>query len=329
MSLKVFYPGFEQHRDDREGLIERFRTLLDADIELYLEKTTDADDYHILICGRPSPEQLTASQVLHTVVIPWAGLSAETAALLKDFPQISVHNLHHNAVMTAETALALLFCAAKQTHVYDAELRQNDWSGRYRSNPAILLQGKSMLILGYGSIGRHVARVAQGMGIRVLGIRTSEGFDEELGVSYFSPKALPELLPETNILMVTIPLTPDTEGMIGAEELAYLKPPAILVNVGRGPVVDQQALYQALKSGKLAAAGFDVWYNYPSDQTSRQNTPPSNFPLNEFPNMVFSPHRGGGSVEMEELRIQQLAKLLNAAAAGEKIPNKLDLDAGY
>jgi phosphoglycerate dehydrogenase-like enzyme len=117
--------------------------------------------------------------------------------------------------------------------------------------------------------------------------------------------------------------------MIGKEEINLLPPNAILVNVGRGPVVDQETLYQALKDKQLHSAGIDVWYNYPQDEDSRANTPPADYPFHELENVVMSPHRGGGAMDVEILRMEHLAHLLNTAAKGEPIPNRVDLTRGY
>jgi phosphoglycerate dehydrogenase-like enzyme len=139
------------------------------------------------------------------------------------------------------------------------------------------------------------------------------------------------LLPLADILMVILPLTPKTEGLIGEDEINLLPEGSILVNVGRGKVVDQRALYDALKSKHLYGAGIDVWYNYPADVDSRQNTPPADYPFHELDNIVMSPHRAGGvnSSDTERLRIEHLAQLINHAARGEEIPNRVDVYKGY
>jgi len=103
----------------------------------------------------------------------------------------------------------------------------------------------------------------------------------------------------------------------------------VLVNVGRGSIVDSAALYHSLKDGHLRGAGLDVWYNYPPDPESRPNTPPANFPFHELENVVMSPHRGGGSEDSDTLRMIHLAELLNFAAHGEALPNRVDLQTGY
>ena len=131
------------------------------------------------------------------------------------------------------------------------------------------------------------------------------------------------------MLIICLPHTPETMELIGEPELALLSPGAILVNVGRGPIVDEAALYHALREGTLHSAGLDVWYNYPSGEAARSHTPPSAYPFHELDNVVMSPHRAGGSDESEMRRMTHLAALLNAAARGYEMPNRVDLQAGY
>jgi phosphoglycerate dehydrogenase-like enzyme len=286
-------------------------------------------DHEILVAGRPSREHITASPDLQALIIPFAGLPPETVALMRDFPHVAVHNLHHNAVAAAEMAFTLLLAAAKFIVPIDRALRQQDWRPRYRPNPAVVLEGKTALILGFGAVGRRVAHLCRALGMEVLATRrraSSRGSE-----TVHPPEALHSLLPGADALVIALPLTPETEGLIGREELALLPPKAVLVNVGRGPIVREDALYKALCDGTLHAAGLDVWYNYPEDEASRSNTPPSARPFHGLDNVVMSPHRAGtgGAGEIEQRRMAHLARLLNAAAAGEEMPNRVDLDVGY
>ena len=131
------------------------------------------------------------------------------------------------------------------------------------------------------------------------------------------------------MLIIALPLTPETEGLIGEMELASLPRGAVLVNVGRGPIIDAEALFNSLSEGHLRGAGLDVWYNYPPDSESQAYTPPADFPFHELDNVVMSPHRGGGSEDTGTLRMIHLADLLNSAARGKPLPNRVDLEAGY
>lgn len=287
-------------------------------------------DCHVLVNGSVKPEWLEASPDLRAVIVPYAGISPEMRELLQQHPQITLHNLHYNDVATAEFALALLFSAAKFVPPLDKLLRQGDWRQRYSGAPSILLSGKRVLILGYGAIGRQIAPICQAMGMQVTGVRRHEPAQAvEKGVAIYSVAHLQELLPATDVLISVLPETPETVGLIGAAELAALPRGAIVVNVGRGPVIDEAALYNALHSGHLAAAGIDVWYVYPNNEEERGHTLPSHFPFHELDNVVLSPHRGGWLEAAEEKRLQELAVLLTAAARGQPMPNQVDKLLGY
>ncbi len=308
--------------------LAHLRAHLDAEVHLTFGPEVPAPaDYHILVTGRPQREHLMASPNLCALIVPWAGLPEETRDLMHDFPHIAVHNLHHNAAPVAEMAVALMLAAAKLVVPMDRALRVHDWTPRYQPSPAILLEGKTALILGYGAIGQRVADLCRALGMKVMVIRRH--------VSALSPDevypldALHGLLPQTNVLIVCLPQTPETTGLIGERELALLPPGAVLVNVGRGPIVDEAALYQALRDGALHSAGLDVWYNYPADEAAQCHTPPSAYPFHELDNVVMSPHRAGGSDESEMRRMARLAGLLNTVARGEYMPNRVDLQAGY
>ncbi|MCP4539753.1 MAG: hydroxyacid dehydrogenase [Chloroflexi bacterium] len=286
-------------------------------------------DYHIFVAGRPQREHLTASPNLRTLVIPWSGLPDTTRELMLDFPHIAVHNLHYNAVPVAEIVVTLMLAAIKFIIPMDRTLRSHDWRRRYQPNPSVLLEGKTALILGYGAIGQRVARACQGLGMKILGIRRNVSVSQDALGQIHPPDALNRLLPQANALLICLPHTPETDGLIGEKELALLPPGAVLVNVGRGPIVDEAALYTTLCDGTLHAAGLDVWYNYPANEAARSHTPPSTFPFHQLENVVMSPHRAGHSGEAEEQRMMHLATLLNAAATGERMPNQVDVQAGY
>ena len=289
-------------------------------------------DFEVLIAGRPTVEQLTASQELHTLVIPFAGLPEQTRLLCLQNPGIRVFNLHHNALITAELALALLFSAAKFVVQHDQQLRRNDWTLRYAKPPSsILLSGKTMILVGYGHIGRHLAAMCTALGMKVVVIRRSlpPYLEEPPGIKFVDRKDILKWLKKTDILMIACPLTDETRGMIAEAELRSMPPGGILVNVGRGAVVDQHSLYQALIDGHLAAAGLDVWYNYPESEADRSHTAPADFPFNELEQVIISPHRGGLTRETEMLRMTYLADLLNRLATGAELPPAVNVSLGY
>ncbi len=315
------------------AVLDHLRGLLDPNVEVTVGETLpEPAGFEILVAGRPEPEHVAASRALRTVIVPWAGLPPETRDLAVKH-ELAVHNLHHNAGNVAEMTLGLLLAATQRLVPADRALRAGDWRIRYLDvNPAMLLGGKTALVLGYGAIGTRVAAALRALGMTVLATKADPAtVPPDCPDEVHPPGALHELLPQATALVVCLPSTRHTRGLIGEAELALLPRPAALVNVGRGDVVDERALYEALRSGALHCAGLDVWTQYPTDEPSRANTPPSPFPFHELDNVVLSPHRGGAYnvADTERLRMAALAELLNAAAAGRPMSNAVDLDRGY
>ena len=325
--IKVFH-----YAETKQGSPEALRARLADAVELvYSKDIPDPADYDILIAAFPQQALLEASPKLKALVIPFAGLPQPTQALLQNYPHVAVYNTPYNSVATAETALALMMASAKFLVKADRDLRRNDWTLRYSEQPQLVLEGRTALILGYGRIGRHMAPVCQALGMAVIGTkrRLRPGDEEDPYATIYEVEHLSSLLPKADVLLIALPETPETEGLIGEKELEQLPNNAVLVNVGRGSVVDETALYQALVNGKLAAAGLDVWYHYPRAEEARTDTAPSRYPFHELDNVVMSPHKAGWLGREDESRMVFLAQMLNAYAAGEALPNRVDLELGY
>ncbi|MHC4470446.1 MAG: NAD(P)-dependent oxidoreductase [Planctomycetota bacterium] len=312
--------------EDLEVLLKE----LDPGITVTTGEIGAAADFEVLVAGRPGREHLAASPRIRVLAIPYAGLPAETRDLLGEFPHVAVGNLHHNAAATAESAVGLLLAAAKALLPVDRAMRRNDWSGRGRDTPALLLHGKAALVLGFGALGRRVAAALRALGMEVLAVRRRPGRRSIVdGVEVRPVSALRDLLPRATALVVCVPLTDETRGLIGEEEIALLPRGAVLVNVSRGPIVAEGPLYEALRTGHLQSAGIDVWYRYPGREGDPKDTPPSEYPFGELENVVMSPHRAGWVPEIEAWRMRHLAAFLNVVARGREIPDPVDLDAGY
>jgi len=286
----------------------------------------------ILVTGHSTVEMLSVLPYLKSLIIPWAGVAPETLDLLRGFPHISIHNLHHNALPVAEYALALLLSAANTIVPVDRALRANDWRPRYTHTSSTLISGKTVLILGYGNIGKALSNLLIGFNMTILATRNSINSPSKEGlIQVFPANLLHNLLPKADFLIVTLPLTPLTRGLIGKKELALLPRHAVVVNIGRGDIIDQKALYQALKKHATMAAGIDVWYNYPKNDEDQPNTPPADYPFHDLDNIVMSPHRAGNlnQTDIEVLRMTHLAELLNQAAKGTPMANRVDPEKGY
>jgi phosphoglycerate dehydrogenase-like enzyme len=313
--------------------INLLKQKLESNISVSLGSISDIpEETSIFVTGQPTREILASLPNLKALIIPWAGVAPETLDLMKEFPNISVHNLHHNALPVAEYALSLLLSAANTIVPVDRALRANDWRPRYTQTASIMVSGKTALILGYGHIGKALTCLLTGFNMNIMATRNSlispltEG-----NVQIFPSNHLHMLLSKADFLIVALPLTSLTKGLIGINELALLPSHAVVVNIGRGDIIDQAALYSALKEHTIMAAGIDVWYNYPKNDLDQLNTPPADFPFNELENIVMSPHRAGSlnQNDIEVLRMAHLADLLNQAAQGIPMANRVDPEKGY
>lgn len=309
---------------------------LEDDLEPGVEVTCGpagaAPTTEVLVAGRPSREQLEVCPDLRVLIVPYAGIPTETRdLLLADFPDLEVYNLHHNAAAAAELAVSLLLATAKILVPADRAFRRHDWRSRYDGAPTLILEGKTALILGLGAIGTRIAAICRALGMDVHAVRRRPDLPHPPYVTVHPLDTLQAILPRADALLIALPLTPKTESLIGARELRLLRPPSVLVNVARGAIVNEEALYRALSEGRIAGAGIDVWYRYPSIPEERENTPPSRFPFHELDNVVMSPHRGGAYriEELEKQRMHDLAVTLNAIVRGESIPHRVDVRAGY
>jgi phosphoglycerate dehydrogenase-like enzyme len=181
------------------------------------------------------------------------------------------------------------------------------------------LTGKTLAVIGLGRVGQEIARHGKRMDMRVVGTRRSSGPLEGVD-KLFEHSELHAMLRETDFLVIAAPHTPETEGMIGEAELAAMKPSAVLINVGRGVIVDEDALIRALRDGRLAGAALDV---------AREEPPPDDSPLWHLPNVILSPHSASTVTQEDERIIEIFCDNLRRYLRGEPLRNVLDKNKLY
>jgi phosphoglycerate dehydrogenase-like enzyme len=209
------------------------------------------------------------------------------------------------------------------------------WEMRFEPdlNPTVVI-GSVLGLVGYGSIGRECARLGRALGMRVLATRRSAP-DDEPASERFIPSAigqralmddqvalvpLDKLLEESDYVVITAPLTAETHGLIGARQLASLKPSAFLVNLSRGAIVDEKALVAALRNGSLAGAALDAFATEPL---------PVESPLFDVPNVVLSPHVSGNFQGYWDQVIEVFCANLARYLTGQPLLNVADRQRGY
>lgn len=224
----------------------------------------------------------------------------------------------------AEYVIGAMLSLTRNFTRLDAKLRQGVWESQWAADtsappPWPELAGKTLAILGYGRIGQAVAHRARAFGMDVQAIRRSARHSSlPEGAPVGGPGSLDEILRRADYLAVTVPLTAETRGLIGERELRLMKRSSVLINVARGGLVNQAALYRALAEGTIAGAAIDVWYRYPTDATA---TLPANEPFHELSNVLMTPHVAGWTDGMLEARSRFIAENVRRIANGETLLN--------
>lgn len=184
------------------------------------------------------------------------------------------------------------------------------------------LNGRTLGIFGFGGIGQQTARRAKAMGMRVIAIRRSK--DRQSGVEFadelLSPEDKRRLIEESDYFLVSAPLTSETVGAIGRKEISYLKPSAVFLNLGRGPIVDESALIEALQQKKIRGAVLDVFETEPLPQGN---------PLWQLSNVLVSPHTADHTATWKDESMEFFLGNVARYLAGEPLANRCDKRAGY
>lgn len=264
-------------------------TLEEPTYECLLRQCTDAD--FLLVSGRLPIDEGVLSAAKQLKMIQRTGVGTE----MLDLDAIKRHgipvyvNKGVNARSVAEYTLTLMLCCLKNIPQVDKQVKSGVWKKQQTGVSCNELYGKTVGLVGMGAIGKLVATYLKAFGAKVLYTdlyRLSEKQEAELSLSYFPN--FDELLPQVDILSFHCPLTSENKEMFNAVAISKMNAGAIVVNTARGKLIDEQALYNALKAGKLRMAALDVHYEEPIRQDS---------PLKSLDNIILTPHIGGLSYE--------------------------------
>jgi phosphoglycerate dehydrogenase-like enzyme len=199
----------------------------------------------------------------------------------------------------------------------DARLRRGEWT-YWGGTPRTELGSQTIGLIGFGHIGKAIAARAKAFGMRVVVANRSPVPGSDLVDESFSLDQLRRFMGRADAIVVSLPLADETRGMVGAAELAAMRSDAVIINVGRGPVIDQQALFDAL-SGRRIAAVIDTWYDYPT--RDNPHTQPGRLPFNQLTNLVMTPHMSGWTAGMVRRRQQTIAENIGRLSRNEALVN--------
>lgn len=236
--------------------------------------------------------------------LPGAGLDGLDLAALR--PETAVANVYEHEIPIAEFVLARLLEWEIRAAALQESFGPASWADAYRHRvPHGEMYGKTLGILGYGRIGRAVAARAATFGVRVRPVDAAE--------------RLPEVVAECDYLVLACPLTPATRGLVDAALLARMRAHAVLVNVSRAEIVDEAALYTALRYNVIGGAILDVWYRYPASVDDA--CAPAAHPFWDLPNAWCTPHSSAWTHQLSRRRYAVVADNVNRLVAGQPLRN--------
>lgn len=288
-----------------------------AEAGRWSERVAEAE---VLVGWPLTPEIVRTARRVRLIQAAGAGVDGVPFDLLP--PGVIVANTFHHETSIAEHILMAMLWLTRRPDEYDRRLREGNWWGSciWGETPRLgVLDGKTALLIGLGHIAREVARRTRAFGVRNVAVsRAPRGeapdIDERVGYDRWE-----ERLSEADFVIPCCPLTPRTEGLIGAPQFDRMKPSASLINTARGRVVDETALFEALRSGRIAGAAIDVWYDYPRDPAERRL--PSRCPFHELPNVLMTPHVSGWTLGTVEGRMRDIAENLSRLDEGRPLLN--------
>jgi phosphoglycerate dehydrogenase-like enzyme len=270
-------------------------------------------------------EMADAGARLKLIQVPGAGLDRIERGALR--PGMRLANAYGHEVGIAEYVIGAMIALQRGFSRIDAKLRRGHWESQWAvavppPPPWPELAGKTLGILGFGHIAQALAPRARAFDMRVCAIRRQAGSETSGALSFIGgPERLDEVLSEADHVVITLPLSPQTQGLLDARRLRLMKSTAYLINVARAEIIDEAALYRALATGGLAGAALDVWYRYP---TATEMTLPATQPFHELANVIMTPHVSGWTEGMLDARARLIATNIERTIRGEPPINAID-----
>lgn len=273
----------------------------------------------VLLCGTCDEKLLEQLPDLQWVQVRSAGVDHLPLDVFAR-RDIVLTNGRIHGIAVAETVLAMMLAFATGLHHLVQAQERCEWVRSAVAPEKFELENQTLLVIGLGDLGGTLVRKARGIGMRVMGCDVERKSGIQGLYRFLFPDRLPEALPEADHVALCLPLTPATRGFFNSQYIDAMKPTAYLYNVGRGPLIDQNALLKALQNGRIAGAGLDV--------TDPEPLPPGH-PLWTAPNVILTQHIAGASPH-NSLRITDLfSENLHRFKNGYPLLNVVDVARGY
>ncbi len=291
-----------------------------------------APQAQVMIGWRPTPELLAAAARLELFINPGAGVQSIVGLLRESGRSITLVNDHGNAYATAQHAVALLLSLANKVIPHHNWMAAGEWRKGDADAASVTLRGKTVGLLGYGHVNRLVHRFLSGFDLQFAALRrdwSGRAGPLPTPVEKLGPADIDRLFEESDVVMVSVPETAQTTGLVDFGRLVLLGADGMLVNYARGAVVVEDALYRALKERIIAGAAIDTWYSYRPDPDPAGRKRPYHLPFHELDNIVLSPHRAASPIFGLERWDGVVENIRRFAAGRRDFDNIVDLERGY
>lgn len=289
----------------------------------------------IITGWRPNEEYIKEAKNLKLFINPGAGVK-HLIKLFKELNaerKITLVNGHGNSYFTAQHGVALLLSLMNKIVPHHNWMKEGKWRLGDEEAVSIPLRDRKVGLLGYGAINKKIHKFLSGFDVEFHILKRS-WYDGEISKEKkYLPEQLHEFLNEVDTLVIALPDTDETNNLVGAKELEVFgkNKNSVLVNIARGAIINEEALYNALKNNNIAGAALDVWYNYNPDAVDDKKYPydSEKFPFHELDNIILSPHRAA-SPHDDLKRWDEVIENISRFAKGEKeFINVVDIEKGY
>ena len=269
------------------------------------------------------PQQFTAARKLRWIHSPAAAVHQFMFPQLVNSDVILTNARDVHGPVVAEHVIALIFALAKQIPQAVRLQQKHIWGQEliWREHRPRELAGATLGLIGLGSIGRAVAQHAKALGMRVIAVREHPEKESVPNVELVLPSGqLDDLLSQSDYVVLAVPVTPSTQGLLGSEQIARMKSGACLINVGRGPLIDEAALVKALRQHAIGGGALDVFEKEPL---------PANSPLWDLEHLLITPHTAGMTEKLWERHYTLFSENLRRYQSGEPLLAVVDKKSGY
>lgn len=264
---------------------------------------------------------------LKLIQVPWTGMDTFDFSSVQGIT-VPICNTHSNADSVAEIGVAIVLDLLKKVSYHDRKMRAGNWNRDQKplNLKSKMLNKQTVCVLGFGNIGSRIGKLIAAFGTKVIAV---DGHAKvgEIASEVYKNEDIKDAIAKADVVICTIPLTDSTRGFINDEMFGIMKDGAVFVNMSRAAVVDEDAAWNALQSGKIAAFGSDVWWNAPKRGES-QSYPSAKHEFWKLDNVVMSPHRAG-FVEDSLPHLDGAIENIIALTKGHKLTGIVDTSKGF